>query len=134
MAISLKDTCYTTHTGAVVESKLEDHKQHIQTAARPGGVGYKYYTTTINKLIEEEEIEAGIVIKPAVYDDVWVLAKWIGREIVVKEFESEADADEAAELNYVDDILNNSEYPIFLFYAEAKMALGNKKSNFERAE
>ena len=106
MTITLQTPCYTVHTGSVVTSTLNDHRHHIETTTRPAGVGPKYYTTT----------DGG----------TWCLAKWAtwgGPEVIDERFDDEAAADAAAEVTYINDILGNPDYPIYLDLTKAEAAL-----------
>lgn len=123
---NLTTTCFTTQDGKIVEGTLADFTCYIESTTRPTGVGYKYYVTTVTRDVErdtDQVDEDGYVITETVRDDVWVLAKWAtwgGPEVVVREFESEEEANAAAEETYVHDILNNSEMTIHLDRAEAE--------------
>lgn len=109
---TLSSACFTVQNGAVVDGTLRDFDSFIERTTRPTGVGPKYYATTISR--------DGA--------DVWVLAKWAtwgGPQVVVREFESEADALAAAEETYVSDILGNSEISIWLDRASAEQELAD---------
>lgn len=130
---NLTTTCFTTQDGKIVEGTLADFTCYIESTTRPTGVGYKYYVTTVTRDVErdtDQVDEDGHVITETVQDDVWVLAKWAtwgGPEVIVREFESEEEANVAAEETYVHDIMNNSEMTIHLDRAEAERVLGFTK-------
>ncbi len=78
--------------------------------------------------------EDGHAITETVQDDVWVLAKWAtwgGPEVVVREFDTEEEANTAAEETYVYDILNNSDMAIHLDRASAESDLAQQIKNDE---
>lgn len=126
---TLNTTCYTVQDGQIVEGTLADFTHFIETTTRPTGVGYKYYATTVTRMIEratDKLDENGYTIYEEVEADVWVLAKWAtwgGPQVVVSEHESEEEAEDAAEQTYVYDILNNSEFVIWLDRVEAEREL-----------
>ena len=116
MTTTLSTTCFTVQNNQIVEGTLADFDYLIETTTRPTGVGYKYYATTITRTPEETAM------------DIWVLAKWTtwnGPEVVVRECESEEEANQAAEEKYIHDILNNNEFSIYLDRsgAEAELAM-----------
>lgn len=125
----LNTPCFTVQDGKIVEGTLGDFDCYIETTTRPTGVGYKYYATTVRRDVERDTGKVnddGDAITETVKVDVWALAQWItwaGPEVIVKEFDSEAEATAAAEETYVYDILNNSEMSIHLTRAEAEREL-----------
>jgi hypothetical protein len=126
---NLTTTCFTVQDGKIVEGTLADFTCFIESTTRPTGVGYKYYVTTVTRDVErdtDQVDEDGDVITETVEDDVWVLAKWAtwgGPQVVVREFESEEEANTAAEETYVHDILNNPEISIHFCEEDAKADL-----------
>ena len=132
---TLSTTCFTVQDGKIVEGTLADFTCYIESTTRPTGVGYKYYVTTVTRDIErdtDQVDEDGYVITETVQDDVWVLAKWAtwgGPERVVREFDSEEEANAAAEERYVYDILNNADMSIYLDRASAESDLAQNIEN-----
>jgi hypothetical protein len=111
-------TCFTVQNGKIVKGTLADFTCFIETTTRPNGMGYKYYVISVNRDVEratDRVDEDGYIITETVEDDVWVLAKWAswgGPQVIIREFESEQEANAAAEETYIYDILNNSEISI----------------------
>ena len=106
---NLATTCFTVQDGKIIEGTLSDFTCFIESTTRPTGVGYKYYSTTVE-------------------GDVWALVKWAtwsGPEVIVQEFDSEQEANTAAEETYVQDILNNSEMQIHLDRGAAERELAD---------
>lgn len=106
MATTLQAVCYTVENGAIVAGTLADFDSFIETTTRPHGVGTKYYAV---------ETRGG-----------WALAKWAtwgGPQQIVREFDTQAEAEAAAEETWVYDILNNSEIVIHLDRAGAEQEL-----------
>ncbi len=131
---NLTTACYNIEDGKVVEGTLADFSGFIEQTTRPNGVGYKYYTTTVERTVEVDTgqvDEDGDAITERVETDVWVLAKWAtwgGPQVVVREFKSEEEANAAAEDTYVYDILRNSEIEIYLDRADAERALADTQT------
>ena len=120
---NLTTKCFSIQNGKVVTSILADFSHYIESTTRPTGIGYTYYTTTVEREIEPEQTDdEGSVIKAAVIDDVWALVKWVswsGPERIIQTFENEQAANAAAEASYVHDILNNPELSITTSEQEA---------------
>lgn len=130
--ITLQTQCFYVKDGQVVEATLADLSQFIETTTRPTGIGYKYYPTTIERRVEAVLDEDDNEIEPAHTIDVWVLAKWPtwgGPEVVIKECESEVEAESAAEETYVYDILNNTEMAVHLDRESAEAELKSIMEN-----
>lgn len=131
---TLNTACYTIKDGAIIEGTLANFTCYIESTTRPQGVGYKYYATTVTRDVERETDEVdenGYAITETVPADVWALAKWAtwgGPEIVVREFETEEEANAAAEETYVQDILGNNEITIHLERADAERDLAEQQS------
>lgn len=109
---TLKTPCFYVQDGKVCEGALGDLDRFIETTTRPTGVGYKYYVTTVSRRVDAVYDDEDNEIEPERMEDVWVLAKWAtwgGPEVIVREFDSEEEANAAAEETYVYDILNNVE-------------------------
>lgn len=124
---TLNTECYTIDDGKIVKGILNDFRQFIETTTRPTGVGPAYYATTIIRPTTKEVIDdEGNIIEAEGFDDVWALAHWVtwgGPEVIIDTFETEAEAEEAAEDIYISDILNNSEMCIYLSLADAERVL-----------
>lgn len=128
---TLNTPCYYIADGQVKEAVLGDFDHYIETTTRPTGVGHKYYTTTISRAVDEVRGDDDNVIEPESAEDVWVLAKWAtwaGPEVVVQEFDSEAEADASAEQTYVYDILHNPETSIWLDRESAEACLREEQA------
>lgn len=119
---NLTTACYTVQDGKIVEGTLADFDCYIEKTTRPTGVGPKYYVTSRDVAVDHTE-------DGAVVDGVeWCLVKratWGGPEVVVRAFETEAEALAAAEETYVHDILNNSDMAIHLDRASAEAELAS---------
>jgi hypothetical protein len=103
----LSTRCFTVQDGQIVAGALSDFAWYIEDACRPNGVGHKFYATE--------------------RDGTWVLAKWEGsNEIVVREFDTEPEARDAAEQTYVYDILHNDAIQIHLDRADAERELADR--------
>ncbi|CAB4139715.1 hypothetical protein UFOVP352_47 [uncultured Caudovirales phage] len=125
---NLNTTCFTIENLEIVEATLENFTRYIQSAPLPWGNGYVYYPTKITREVEEgtgEFDEDGYELTTTAKEDVWVLAHYHGKERIVREFESEEEANAAAEESYVHDILNNSEQLICLDREEAESVLAD---------
>ena len=126
---TLETKCFTVQDGKIVLGKLSDFDCYIESTTRPTGVGHKYYATTVRRRnVSDTDGDGNEVMPEEAYRDQWVLAKWAtwgGPEVIVREFESEAEAHAAAEETYVYDILNNSEMSIHLDRAEAERELAD---------
>jgi hypothetical protein len=123
---TLHTPCFYIEDGEVREGVLGDFDNLIETATRPTGVGYKYYVTTIHRRVDAVYDDEGNEIEPERIEEVWALAKWAtwnGPEIVVQEFDSEEEANAAAEQTYVHDILGNSEVCVYLDRESAEAEL-----------
>lgn len=123
---TLKTPCFYVQDGKVCEGTLGDLDRFIETTTRPTGVGYKYYVTTVSRRVDAVYDDEDNEIEPEFMKDVWALAKWAtwsGPEVVVREFDSEEEANAAAEETYVYDILNNSEMSVHFDRASAEAEL-----------
>ena len=123
---TLKTPCFYVQDGEVREGTLADFSHFIETTTRPTGVGYKYYVTTVSRRTEAVYDDEDKEIEPERMEDVWALAKWAtwgGPEVIVSEFDSEEEANAAAEETYVYDILNNSEMSVHLDRESAEAEL-----------
>jgi hypothetical protein len=108
----LTDTCFTVEENKIVEHTLANFAHYIEKSPRPLGIGSTYYVTSVTK--DEEE--------------VWVLAKWASREVVVKEFSNEQEAFDELEETYIYDIMNNDEILICDSREEAEDFLADLQS------
>lgn len=121
--ITLNTPCFYVQGGMVCEGILEDLAAYIETTTRPDGVGRAYYVTTRQRRVDAVTDDNGREIEPEHTKPIWVLAKWAtwaGPEVVVDEYDTEAEAEGAAEQTYVYDILNNQEVPVHLDRAGAE--------------
>lgn len=101
--INLNTPCFTVCDGQVVEGVLNNFSQYIEMATRPEGVGPRFYVKSLG--------------------DHWALVQWAtwnGPEVIVENFDTQQEAEAAAERTYVDDILCNQEVLIFFDRAEAE--------------
>lgn len=137
-AITLSTQCWTIHTGSLIEGTLADHSKHIETTTRPTGVGYKYYVTTtvadVDRDTEQRDAE-GYAITETVRAEMWALAVWAtwgGPERIVSTYDTEAEAHAAAEATYVQDILNNPDYLVFLDKETAQKALAEAMNDADQ--
>jgi hypothetical protein len=106
----LNTTVYTIEDGKVVEGTLNDFLCFIEQTTRPHGVGTTYY------VVEN--------------DDGFALVKWAswgGPERLVRQYETEVEAQEALEDGFVYDIENNPEIGIFYGREEAEKALADNQ-------
>lgn len=135
MTTTLNTTCYNVEDGEIVEGKLSDFDNLIECTTRPTGVGYKYYATTVRARNESDTDDDGNEVMPTEeFRDQWVLAKWAtwgGPQVVVREFDTEEEAEAAAEETYVHDILNHSDTYVYLDRAQAEQALASQQANAE---
>jgi hypothetical protein len=111
-ALRMHTPCFTIQNLKIVEGTLSDFSRYIENCPRPGGVGSKYYVTQ-NK---RETDEGGTV-------DTWCIAKYAGREIVVRFFDSEIEADLQLEEWHINDILSNDDLVIYLEKGDAQAGL-----------
>ena len=126
----LSAPCFTVQDGQIIEGKLSDFDCYIETTTRPQGVGYKYYVTTRDRVLQEAVYnDDDVMTSGEVRGDIYCLAKWAtwgGPEVIIREFESEQSANDAAEESYVHDILNNSDICIHLDRESAEQDLASQ--------
>ncbi len=118
--ITLSDVCYYIKDYHILKGELIDFDHLIDNCPRPHGVGYSYYPTTVKKQIEAVFDDDDNEIEPAKTVDVWCLARYkYGKELVIEEFETEEEAQRAAEKIYIHDILNSPDECVFLSLDDA---------------
>ena len=126
----LSSPCFYIENGKILEARFSDFVHLIEMVSRPSGTGYVYYATNIARAPEVDVASDEVATAggdAALVEPVWVLAKWArwgGPEVVVREYASEALAKAAAEAVYVQDILANSEVPLYLNREAAERSLG----------
>lgn len=127
MTNTLSTPCFNIEEGKIVEGTLADFDSLIERSCRPNGVGYTYYITTVTREVDRDTgavDEDGCPLAETVETEVWALAKYqFGKQTIVREFETEEEAQAAAEETYVYDILHNSEITIHLDRASAEAEL-----------
>lgn len=133
---TLKTPCFYVQDGKVCEGTLADLDHFIETTTRPTGVGYKYYVTTISRRVDAVYDDEDNKIEPERMEDVWALANWAtwgGPEVIVSEFDSEEEANAAAEEIYIYDILNNSEFSVHFDRESAEAELKSIQDDDDRS-
>lgn len=126
MTITLKTPCFYVHAGQVHECLLGALDRFIDTTTRPNGVGPRYYTRPIDRIVDAVYDDEGNEIQPETTREVWALACWMtrsGPESIIRTFDTEAEAAAAAEKTYVHDIMNNPEFWVHLDRASAEAEL-----------